>query len=375
MKQDMKIRRYIRKNKLEKLDKYIQKKDIDINGRIGLYGSPIHYAIRYGKLSIIKYLSFRGADLEILDPEENTPLHLAVVKKKKKCVKLLLEIGAIIEIDFVEKRYPLYTALCKGYYKIAKILISWGALYYGPTDWYAEDLVVYSIEHNDFKMFKLIVKAGLYFNHCYENTLTYAVEFGRIDFIKFLLKKKADPNTEIFDRIDTRDSFHLALRKKNIEILELLAPKYKFKKSRHYEYLKSACYCPFVGNQSMDSINWLINKGIDINTKRPLGGNILCDNFRIKTKMFLMERGASLEIDEASVSFYDERMNLEEILALSHTYVVLRAIVLLRLFHYLIVAKILTFDLSRYFNIDEDRILRITYGVSSSLSSVCYGHT
>jgi len=54
----------------------------------------LHYAARWGQLSVVKGLIAAGADLNILTRERETPLHIACSKNRVEICKILMYNGA-----------------------------------------------------------------------------------------------------------------------------------------------------------------------------------------------------------------------------------------------------------------------------------------
>lgn len=68
---------------------------LDLNTFVdGNSSYPIHIAIQYGNLSMIKYCIERGNDVNAIDFFKVTPLMLAAFYGNKKVVELLLSLGA-----------------------------------------------------------------------------------------------------------------------------------------------------------------------------------------------------------------------------------------------------------------------------------------
>lgn len=50
----------------------------------------------YGHVDILKYIIDQGADMEVLDDEQNTPLLLAASRGNWECVRDLIDRGAYL---------------------------------------------------------------------------------------------------------------------------------------------------------------------------------------------------------------------------------------------------------------------------------------
>ena len=56
--------------------------------------TPLHSAVRNGKITVARLLLEKGALIEARDKDNNTPLHLAALNNETSMVRLLLEKGA-----------------------------------------------------------------------------------------------------------------------------------------------------------------------------------------------------------------------------------------------------------------------------------------
>ena len=57
-------------------------------------GSALHVASANGHLSIVHILRLAGAQMDVLDKEQNTPLMLAATNAKNEVLKYLMKAGA-----------------------------------------------------------------------------------------------------------------------------------------------------------------------------------------------------------------------------------------------------------------------------------------
>ncbi|MCZ6470247.1 MAG: ankyrin repeat domain-containing protein, partial [Gammaproteobacteria bacterium] len=95
------------------LVKRLLSKGADINevgSRSFRYGSALHLAIREGYVDIAKLLLDRGAEVDVLDPNDFTPLHNAAWNGNLDLVKLLLDAGADINASTYDGDTPLSLA-------------------------------------------------------------------------------------------------------------------------------------------------------------------------------------------------------------------------------------------------------------------------
>jgi hypothetical protein len=74
------------------------------------YGSALHLAVREGHVEIAQVLIDRGAQVDVLDPDDFTPLHNAAWNGNLEMTELLLEAGADIEASTYDGDTPLSLA-------------------------------------------------------------------------------------------------------------------------------------------------------------------------------------------------------------------------------------------------------------------------
>ena len=101
--------------------------DVDLNIKC-VYGmAPIHYAIKSGLLNIVKLLIQSGADVNIKDNYDKNPLYYSIEEGDLDIFELLIYNDS--EIDICDKSgiTPLHLAVMKGYLAMVEILLLKGA--------------------------------------------------------------------------------------------------------------------------------------------------------------------------------------------------------------------------------------------------------
>ena len=91
------------------------------------YEPDILIAAKQGKLTSVKYLVEKGADIESKDKYEWTPLHWACENGHLAVVKYLIKKGANIEAQNRYKQTPLHWASANGRTDVVRYLVSKGA--------------------------------------------------------------------------------------------------------------------------------------------------------------------------------------------------------------------------------------------------------
>ena len=89
------------------------------------------WAVKYGKLNILKLLLKSGANVNKRNSKGATPLYFAVQQNDSEAVKVLLDQDDI-EVDLKAEKdgigwTPLFRACAEGYLKIVSLLLSKGA--------------------------------------------------------------------------------------------------------------------------------------------------------------------------------------------------------------------------------------------------------
>jgi ankyrin repeat protein len=142
----------------------LKKSGIDLNRSTEYDHPPLHVAAILGNTSIMQVLIELGADPNFPDPRRSeTPLHMAVAGQKLSAVKLLLDRGANLEAENTAGMTPLSEACFEGNFAIAKVLIDAGSKVTPPR--------------------KL-----------HWSPLTAASQQSGVDLVQYLVRKGADPN-------------------------------------------------------------------------------------------------------------------------------------------------------------------------------------
>ncbi len=121
---DFELHQAVLDNDLQLVSKFLSK-GADVN-QIGSrkygYGSALHLAVREGRLKIAQLLLKRGAQVDVLDPDDFTPLHNAAWNGNLDMIKLLLEAGADIEASTYDGDTPLTLAQNNDQPKVAEFI-------------------------------------------------------------------------------------------------------------------------------------------------------------------------------------------------------------------------------------------------------------
>ncbi|CAG5096209.1 Similar to Uggt: UDP-glucose:glycoprotein glucosyltransferase (Drosophila melanogaster) [Cotesia congregata] len=183
---------------------------VDINSRGRCGSTPLHLAVKYEHLNIMKYLLKNGASPEskYSSPHyaEWTPLHFACGLGRLKSAKLLLLHGANVNPNNVDDVHPIHVAVTKLDHRMINLLLENGA---NPNARFRD---------NFFTRNGGVVPSTLkHFNYV---LLFYPVSMGSVDVAKLLLKYGANVNGKSTE--SNRTLLMEAGHKNNLEMVQLL---------------------------------------------------------------------------------------------------------------------------------------------------------
>ena len=324
-------------NKIEILKLLVDKENC-YSSSLDLVGqTPLHLASMAGSIDMIKLLSEKGCNIDIMNKIGTTALDISFDNSNLELMMTLLRLGADPNLFTFEKSETLLHKACKkNNYKYAETLLQNGANVdiqgidewgYTPLHWAAQegnDKIIKLLKSHNAKMDKLDKKG------C--STLERAYENDKFETMKTLINCGADPNIFVGnDRrysllheacvnnkykhaevllqnganvdIQTIDEWgstplHWAAEKGNNDIIRLLT-KYNAKinklDKKGYSVLERA-----YGNDKFETIKVLINCGADPNTTSR--GKIYtllhsaCQHNKFRHAEVLLQNGANVNI-------------------------------------------------------------------------------
>lgn len=89
--------------------------------------TPLHEAVRDGRMSLARAELTSGANVDAVDEEGRTPLHYACATGDTAMAELLLEAGAATDLPDREGNTPLHYAATNCYTAIVRMLVAAGA--------------------------------------------------------------------------------------------------------------------------------------------------------------------------------------------------------------------------------------------------------
>lgn len=125
-KQDL-LEKIIQYGMIDEFKAFMKEESIDANNIMANQYTLLTYSTKYKQYDIMKYLIYKGADVNKRDDRLDTPLLIAVGNDDLEGVKLLTNYNANLDKIDVAKRTPLILAIEKNYDAIAIHLIDNGA--------------------------------------------------------------------------------------------------------------------------------------------------------------------------------------------------------------------------------------------------------
>ena len=167
--------------------------DLNIQDKEG--NSPLLLAAKAGYYHIASILLEHGANPNIQDKDKNSPLLLAVKDGNQDIVSVLLQHGADPNIQDKDKNSPLFLAAKTGCYHIASILLEHGA---NPNiqDINGNSLLYLTIKAGYYHIASLLLKYGAIQNKDEESPLLFAVKEGKLSMVSDILTHGIDLNIQ-----------------------------------------------------------------------------------------------------------------------------------------------------------------------------------
>jgi len=182
---------------------------------------PLHYAVQFKNMIIIKKLIEFGSDVNIQDINGLSSLHLAIFTKNKEICNFLLDTGASINLQNKTGDTPLHLACKLSNFEISKLLLEKGANVDIQDYEHGFTVLHHAVNLDYTEITNLILKYKPKINvqDIYGNTsLHYAILQSNENNIKVLIDNCNDINYNLWN-ISSKIPLHLLLEKKFFEII------------------------------------------------------------------------------------------------------------------------------------------------------------
>ena len=184
--------------------------------------TPLHYACKYCRPSIVSALVKLGADTGIRDLAGNLPIELAAACNCIEVVKVLLSHGAITHTD-APRFCALHSAAAFGNEEMVDLLIASGVNLEEVADGEeGRTAMHWAVQEGHYAIVSTLLDNNANVNSQDENGYTpliQAVSEGNLDIVQLLLRRGANPN---LSSKSCSTALHLAYRWTSPEMINLL---------------------------------------------------------------------------------------------------------------------------------------------------------
>ncbi|MFC1671121.1 ankyrin repeat domain-containing protein, partial [Spirochaetota bacterium] len=252
----------------------------DVKKKIKLSISPLHVAVKSGKVKAVIKLIRKGNDVNAKDINLNTPMHYAVEWGHKRIISVLIKNGADVNALNIYKCSPLSYSMST---QVSRILINKGARI-NQRDMWNETYLHAAAENGIYSIVRLALQKGALIdakNYQGDTPLHLAVHYASTSshfrIIKELIKRGSDINVK---NNYGWSPLHLAVQKGNIKITRFLIKKganinggtLKYHKKFNVREKSTALHIAVREfSSSLRIIKLLIKKGADLELKDKSG--------------------------------------------------------------------------------------------------------
>jgi ankyrin repeat protein len=162
-----------------------------VNGKTGLIGSPLYFAVGNDRKDLIDLLLSQGADINAKDKDDRTVLDHAISLDRRSVAKLLVEKGARLNAC------TLTWAAYKGNKELVELLIEKGLNVNASCRHGDIDTPLWSTIHNDFsEVAEILIDHGATINTSSYSPLHAAASSRAHKTIELLVRKGAKMNAK-----------------------------------------------------------------------------------------------------------------------------------------------------------------------------------
>ncbi|AIL65509.1 Ankyrin repeat protein [Rickettsiales bacterium Ac37b] len=282
--------------------------------------SPLHYAIEYGTIAMVKRLLREKSRADINDKELKSPLHYAVNKGYKNVIEFLLDCKVNINAQDIHHQTPLFYAFENNNLELAELLISHGADINIP-DSSGETILIWAVLKQEFETIKYIIAHGADLNlqDSENNTaLHHAVFNWNREIVTYLIKHGAELNLPNIKGITPMSHIIKHHTQDLLELVEYFI-KYNLNIDAQYSHGKTLLhYSVSKGNSAL--VELLVNNGIDLNIQdydKKTALHYATEGNNLELVKYLISKGADmhiLDINLENIFHYAAKNNNEAVM-------------------------------------------------------------
>ena len=208
-------------NNSQVVDILLKKKCDFVNMKDGEGQTPLHIAIRYGQLRIVKQLLQANTHHDLQDINGDTPLNIACKHGHLEIVKQLLQAQADPNISNTDGKTPLYVASSGGHLQIVEQLIQ-AQVNPNIPNVNGETPLYTACEYGELEVVQQLIQAEADPNISNNDGITplyIASSDGHLEIVETLLQAQADPN---IPNIDGETPLYTASKYGELEVVQRL---------------------------------------------------------------------------------------------------------------------------------------------------------
>jgi len=169
----------------------LQELAVNPNSRDKLGNTPLHHAVKQGKLEDVMILCQQQANPNAQNNEAVSPLHIAALEGHQEIVRVLLQFGAKTETQLLDGSTALHIATSLGFKEIMNTLLQSGA-FVNAKDEEGDTPLFWAIRSNDSTLTRMLLNAGASVrcvNDDLENVVHLASYFCSPEIVQLLLNR------------------------------------------------------------------------------------------------------------------------------------------------------------------------------------------
>ena len=260
----------------------------------GLRETPLMLAARYNEVDVVEFLIERGASLEAQDIEYLSPIHHAVKGGKISNVLRLIELGAKVSKENLEYTSPVHLAAECGHTDIVRLLLEHGADATKSVAYSGTTPIMLAAENGHLETLKLLLINGCDLDKADESgqlCFHCAAEGDHFDVVKFILESGGN----VLAKTGSGQTvLHLATRRDLVQFL--------FEKGADVHARDCYGRTPLhaaSGKGQTDTVKYLLGQGANVDSRDDSGCSALCEALQGRhaaTAKVLIDSGCDLKL-------------------------------------------------------------------------------